>query len=156
MTGFYADKSPNVQRPTFFFDVVKNCDMVEIRSITDTKCTVIKKVTPDVVEQFAKEWQSYKDGRPVDDIGGTPLTEVPGLERNAIVMLGLKGIRNAEELAALSDSMAQQLGMGVLSWCRTARLLVKSKQYDALEDATAPKRGPGRPRKEEVADGNGA
>lgn len=157
MTGFVANDTPNPQRPTFFFDPARNCDMVEVTSITDTKSTVIKKVTPEVVAQFQKEWDAYKAGRPSDDIGGTPLTEVPGLERNAILMLSLKGIRNAEELAGLTDSMAQQLGMGVLNMSRTARLLINSKKYEALDDATTPKRGPGRPRKEDaLSDGNSA
>lgn len=156
MTGFVANDTPNPQRPVFFFDPARNCEMVEITSITDTKSTVIKKVTPDVVVQFQREWDAYKAGKPADDIGGTPLSDVPGLERNAIMMLSLKGIRNAEELASLTDSMAQQIGMGVLAWSRTARLLINSKKLEAMEDA-APKRGPGRPKKEDVtADGHRA
>lgn len=156
MTGFVANDTPNPQRPQFFFDPARNCEMVEITSITDTKSTVIKKVTPDVVAQFQREWDAYKAGKPADDIGGTPLSDVPGLERNAIMMLSLKGIRNAEELAGLTDSMAQQIGMGVLQFARTARLLINSKKLEALEDA-APKRGPGRPKKEDaMTDGNGA
>lgn len=139
MTGFVANDTPNPQRPTFFYDPARNCDMVEVVSITDTKSTVIKRVTPEVIQQFSKEWDAYCAGKPADDIGGTPLTEVPGLERNAIVMLSLKGIRNAEELAGLTDSMAQQLGMGVLAWSRTARLLINSKKYEELDSDTAPK-----------------
>jgi hypothetical protein len=139
MTGFVANNTPNPQRPTFFFDQARRCDMVEIVSITDTKSTVIKRVSPEVISQFQKEWDAYCAGRPSDDIGGTPLNEVPGLERNAITMLGLKGIRNAEELASLTDSMAQQLGMGVLAWSRTARLLINSQKYEALDAETSPK-----------------
>jgi len=140
MTGFVAHDTPNVQRPTFFFDPARRCDMVEIVSITDTKATNIKKVTPEIIQAFQKEWDAYKEGRPTDDIGGTPLTEVPGLDRHSITMLSLKGIRNAEELASLSDSMAQQIGMGVLAMARTARLLINSKKLEAIEQAAVPRR----------------
>lgn len=146
MTGFVADETPNVQRPTFFYDGTR--DMVEIVSITDNKATVIKKVTPEVVAQFPREWEAYKEKRPSTDVGGTPLTDVPGLDRNMIMVLSLRGIRNAEELAALPDSMCLQIGLGTLNAARTARLLIKANAMDA-EPA---KRGPGRPRKDEVSD----
>lgn len=148
MTAFVPDDTPNVQRPNFFHDGTR--DMVEIVSITDTKSTVIKKVTPEVIKQFPREWEAYKEKRPSDDIGGTPLSDVPGLDRNLILTLSLRGIRNAEELAALPDSMCLQIGLGTLNASRTARLLLKANAADAAADT--PKRGPGRPRKDDVTD----
>ena len=143
---------PNVMRVNFFYDGSRH--MAEITSVTDDKATNIKKVTPEVIAQFPKDWEAYEKGLEAIDVGGTPLDEVPGLDRNSIMGLRLKGIRNAEELASLTDTMLQQMGLGFLAWGRAARNLVKLKELEAMqavmEEAKA-KRGPGRPRKDDAA-----
>lgn len=144
---------PDVLRVHFFFDGSKH--MAEVTSVTDDKATNIKKVTPDLIKQFPREWEAYEKGLETIDVGGIPLDEVPGLDRNAVMGLRLKGVRNAEELAALSDSMLQQMGMGFLGWGRAARNLVKLKELEAMTavmDEVKQKRGPGRPRKDDVAE----
>lgn len=142
---------PDVLRVHFFHDGTRH--MAEVTSVTDDKATNIKKVTPEIIAQFPKDWEAYEKGLEAIDPGGTPLEDVPGLDRTAIMGLRLKGIRNADELAALSDSMLQQMGLGFLAWGRAARNLVKLKELEAMqavmEEAKA-KRGPGRPRKEEA------
>jgi len=130
-------------RAKFFKDGKR--DMVEVTIVGDPN-TLIEKVTPARVAEFPREWESYQGGLAVVDVGGTDLTEVPGITRDMATAMRLKGVRNVEELAALDDAATKSLGMQGLAFRRTAQLLLKEKEHDALKALTAEvKRGPGRP-----------
>lgn len=138
-------------RATFFKDDALGRDMVEIKMIGDPN-TFIRKVTPEDVLKFPREWEAYQAGAKEVDVGGTPITEVPGVDRNLALALKLKGVRNAEELAALDEAAAKGLGMGIYTMSRTARLLIAAKRQEAMDALveTQVKRGPGRPPKSET------
>ena len=124
-------------------------DMVEISIIGDPN-TLIRKVTPEDVQRFPRDWEAYQAGEAEVVVVGTPLTDVPGIDKGVSLALELKGVRTAEELAALVEAATKGLGMGMTTFAQSARLLLKAKQYDALEADTAPaRRGPGRPPKSE-------
>lgn len=137
-------------RAKFFKDDETGRDMVEIKIIGDPN-SVIRKVEPEDVSKWPGEWVSYEQGKGEIEVKGTSLTEIPGVDRNAAQRLKLHGVRTVEELAALDEAAAKSIGLGGLTWWKSANLLLKAKRAEALEALTADaevRRGPGRPRKE--------
>jgi hypothetical protein len=139
-------------RCKFFRD--SDRDYAEVTIIGDPN-TLIQKVDEWHVKTFPREWEAYQRDAGEVEVKGTPLTEVPGIDRNAALALKLKGVRVAEELAALDDGAAQGLGMGMMTFIKSARLLLKAKaaeaQLEVIAAAEQIKRGPGRPPKVEQA-----
>lgn len=139
-------------RGKFFKDDMTGRDMIEIRAIGDPN-SFISKVEPEHVVKFAREWEAYNQGKTEVDVGGTPIIEVPGVDRNLALALKLKGVRNAEELAALDESAAKNLGMGILTASKAAKNLVRMKELEAMQAlmAEGPRRGrPPKDRSDEI------
>jgi len=112
-------------------------DYIEISIVGDPN-VFRGKVTPKDVARFPREWDAYQKGRPADeDVPGTPLTEIPGLTPNIAAQLKLKGVRTVEELAGLNDMACSQVGMGALTLRKSANLLIRARQADALEAVVA-------------------
>lgn len=134
-----ADKSnlPNKLRAKFFKDDGSRA-YVEITIVGDPN-SVIRKVTPEDSHRFPREWAAFEQGNAEAPITGTPLTEIPGVDRDASLNLRLKGVRTAEELAGLDESAAKGLGMGGLTFWKAARNLIRLKELEAA--AEAPRRG---------------
>lgn len=130
-------------------------DYVHITILGDP-CDVIHKVRPEHTMQFAAEWAAYQAGEAEVQVDGTPLTDVPGIDKNMALAYRLKGIRTADELAALDEAAAQSLGLGGLTFWKSANLLMKVKKAEALEALAAerPRRGrPPNPPAEEATTG---
>lgn len=129
-------------RAKFFKDDTTGRDMVEIKIIGDPS-TWMGKATPEHIAKFPKDWEAYQAGEKEVDVGGTALTEVPGVDRNLALALKLKGVRNAEELAGLDEAAAKGLGMGMYTLAKTAKLLLAAKRTEALDAVVqeAPRRG---------------
>jgi hypothetical protein len=123
-------------RANFFKDVDGKQDLIEIVIIGDPN-TLIKKVAPEHVKTFPREWEAYQSGQTEIKVEGTPLTEVPGIDRNLALALKLKGVRTAEELAALDEAAATGLGMNMRTFVSSAKNLVKIKAYEKQEAAQA-------------------
>lgn len=142
---------PSKVRPKFFRNDA-GAPYVEISIVGDPN-TVIRKVTPDDTVRFAKEWMHFEqtNGGEVK-IDGTPLTEVPGVDRDASLSLMLRGIRTAEELAGLDEAAARALGMGGLTFWQGAKLLMRLREAEAMQAVleAAPRRG--RPPKVETTE----
>lgn len=136
-------------RAKFFKDDTTNADMVEITMIGDPN-TLIERVTPKRVAQFPQDWAAYEQGKGEVEVIGTPLLDVPGVSRDMAMGLKLKGVRTAEELAALDEAASKALGMGIYTMSKIARNMLAAKRLDALEAqaAEAPRRG--RPPKAET------
>jgi predicted RecB family nuclease len=64
---------------------------------------------------------------------------VPGIDKDKAMQLKLKGVRTAEELAALDDAACNAVGMGTLTFRKIARLLLQTKKLEA--EAEMPRRG---------------
>jgi hypothetical protein len=140
-------------RGKFFKDDMTGRDMIEIRAIGDPN-SFISKVEPEHVVKFAREWEAYQQGATEVDVGGTSILEVPGVDRNLAMALKLKGVRNAEELAALDESAAKNLGMGILTASKAAKNLVRMKELEAMQAlmAEGPRRGrPPNPKPDDIA-----
>ena len=119
-------------RANFFKDVDGKQDLVEIVIIGDPN-TLIKKVTTDHVKRFSREWEAYQSGQTEVHVEGIPLTDVPGIDRSAALGLKLKGVRTAEELAALDEGAATGLGMNMRTFVNAAKNLVKLREYERLQ-----------------------
>lgn len=133
--------TPSKLRAKFFKDDDTKLDMVEISWIGEGQ-TLIRKATPQDVARFPLEWQAHEAGKGEIEIKGTPLTEVPGIDKGLAMALRLKGVRTAEELAGLDEAAAKGLGMGIYTFGKAARNLLAAKKLEALEalQAEAPKR----------------
>lgn len=124
--------TPSPLRVTFFKSVDGQRDMAEIKIVGDPN-TVVKRVTPDVAAKFPREWESYQNSHDAVVIPGTPLTEVPGIDRNAAANLKMQGVRVAEELAALDEAQAKALGLGGITFWKAAKNLIRLKQLEAMQ-----------------------
>jgi len=111
-----------------------NADFVRIGFVGE-KDTVIRKVTPEHMEKFRKEWNAYCDGVPLSKRMGTPLTDVPNLNQEVAESYVHRNVHNAEELAALSDGTCQNLGHGTLTYRNEARKLLERRRLEASEAA---------------------
>jgi hypothetical protein len=125
-------------RAKFFKDELGRA-MVHISAIGDP-CDIIQKVEPRHITRFPQEWAAYEQGQSEPEIVGTPLMEVPGMVKDKAMQLKLKGVRTAEELAALDDAACNAVGMGTLTFRKIARLLIQSKKLEA-EAEMMPRRG---------------
>lgn len=157
MNDFAHLDAPGRIRAEFFFDEDLNRDLCKISIIGDTG-NLLKKVTPDVIAQYPKEWELYQkqSGRQQHEpVGGTPLREIPGVDRDAATVMRYHAIRNAEELAALDEDTVRKLGAGFLNFWRSAKLMMQANEAAQLRELLKSheqdkqlKRKPGRPRKE--------
>jgi len=151
--------TPSPMRVTFFKSEDGQRDMAEIKIVGDPN-SMIKKVTPDIAGKFPREWEAYQSQHSDVMVEGTPLTEVPGIDRNAAANLKMQGVRVAEELAGLDEAQAKALGLGGITFWKAAKNLIKLKQLEAMQavmdahqakavEEEAPKRR-GRPPKAEA------
>lgn len=142
----FVPDDPNM--PAQFVNV-DGIDFVRIQ--IDRHSDLTQRVTPAHIQRYPKAWAAYQEGKPEIEIDGTPLTEIPGVDKDLAINWKLRGIRTVEELAALHEGNAREFGMGGLTQWQMAKILVEKKQQEALlEMTTEPRRGPGRPRKEET------
>lgn len=133
-------KLPNKLRAKFFKDDMGK-PYVEIAIVGDPN-TLIRKVSPEDATRFPREWAAFEQGESEVKVDGTPLTEIPGVDRDASLSLRLKGIRTVEEMAGLDEGAAKALGMGGLTFWKAAKLLLRAQEAErmAAAIADAPKR----------------
>lgn len=127
-------------RAKFFKDDATGQDLLELTILGDPN-TLIEKVTPKRVTQFPAEWAAYEQGKAEPEIVGTPMLDVPGMSREMAIGLKLKGVRTAEELAALDEAAAKGLGMGIMTLAKIARNMLAARKLEAIE-ADRPARRP--------------
>ena len=125
-------------RAKFFKDEVTGRPMVHIHAVGDP-CDIIQKVEPRHIQRWPAEWKAFEEGQSEPEIIGTPLMEGPGVDKDKAMQLKLKGVRTAEELAALDDAACNAVGMGTLTFRKIARLLIQTRKLEA--EAEAPRRG---------------
>lgn len=112
---------PNIRAR--FFDN-NGVDHIEIK-IVGSPDTVIRKAKPEDVARFPDIYEAYKGGKK-EEVEGIPLEEIPGMSPSRAVALRLKGVRVAEELAALDDAPAKAaIGMGWMDIRKAAQNVVE-------------------------------
>lgn len=95
--------------------------------------TLIRKAKAEDAERWPMEWQAHQEQRDVD-VGGTPLEDVPMLNKDIILHLKVKGIRNAEELAGMSDMAAGRVGMGAIDWRKAAQNMLDAQKNSPVKE----------------------
>lgn len=95
--------------------------------------TVSMKAGPEHIQKWPAEYEAFMKGMDEVDVGGTPLTDVPGISKQIAQQYRLKGIRNAEELSAVSDGICSQLGLGALSARKAAQNLLAASEAAQLK-----------------------
>ena len=123
-------KGPNV-RARFYKD--DNGQVWCEENVAASKDSVSRKATPEMLQRWAAEYDAYEKGLDEVDVGGTPLVEVPGINKQIAQQYKIKGIRNAEDLAAISDGACSQLGIGALSARKAAQNLIAARRVEAME-----------------------
>ncbi|WP_417790633.1 hypothetical protein [Terasakiella pusilla] len=115
---------PNI-RARFFES--NGFDHIEIR-IVGSPDTVIRKAKPEDISRFPEVFEAYRGGKK-EEVVGTPLEDIPGMSPSRAVSLRLKGVRVAEEVAALDDAPAKAaIGMGWLDLRKAAQNVVELAQ----------------------------
>lgn len=104
-------------------------DMIEIE-FKGTGDTWIGRATPEHLAMFPGEYEAYQQGQAEFDPGGTPLTEVPGIDKKTATAYKLKGIRNAEELEGVSAEVIARLGTGAITNQKVCKLYLAQKRTE--------------------------
>ena len=114
-------KSEKEGRP--IFDMV---DMVEM-NVPGSRDTSNKKCSPEVLQKYQIEpqYQMWKATQ-AQPVTGTPLTEVPFLNIAQIKEYNALNVMSLEQLADLSDTAIQKLGMGAMEARRKAQAYMKA------------------------------
>lgn len=102
-------------------------------TVVASKDSLAMKARPEHIQKWPREYEAFTQGQDEVDVGGIPLTEVPGITRELAKQYKLKGVRNAEELAALTDAGCSALGTGALTARKAAQNLLKAMQADVLQ-----------------------
>lgn len=98
------DESNKNARPIY-----KDVEFVKIVVPGDKQNQIHRPVRPQDKQRFAKAYAAFKAGTQ-DQLTGTPLSEWSGIGRSQMEELKHFGVRTVEQLAALSDSNAQNIG----------------------------------------------
>lgn len=184
MPRFYKDslidpeRSRKAKKPIFF--EMENI-YVELISPGDVKSSPVKKVTQDIIDQFPTEYAAFMRGEEVA-VRGHAIDKWDVLTVGEVKSLKSFNIETVEQLAGVSDSILQNLGMGYRNRQTEARAFLNSLEVmkddardtqiaelqkqvaaltamkivepvtEALGTVEPIKRGPGRPRTIEKGD----
>lgn len=94
-------KSVNEGRPIF-----DGVDLIRIIA-PGTRDTFVGDATPDYQMRFPHQWARYKANQS-QDVGGTPLTQVPWLTPEQIAEFHAMHVKTVEHLAGMPDAVAQK------------------------------------------------
>jgi hypothetical protein len=112
-------------RAKFMF--VDGADHIHLEWV-GTKDWALKKAEPQHISRWPAEWQAYQAVKPKTDHGGTPLSEIPGLQPKDSVALSMKGIHNVEALANIDEYTAATMDAGNgVTWHRIAKMVIAAK-----------------------------
>lgn len=169
-----AEASAQEGRPIF-----KEVDYITIAVPGDKTSEVVRPVRPTDKERFRAAWERYNAGH-AQVADGTPLKEWPGVSRAQVEELAYFRIYTVEQLADVSDANLRNMGPFLALRQRARDFLERAKgaapvekmrqeleardeqlarlqaQVEALmrgqqEGESTEKRGPGRPRKQRLA-----
>jgi hypothetical protein len=90
-------------------------------------------VTDEHKQRWPDEYAAFKKGIELAP-HGTPLEHWPRLKRNQVLELKAKGFATVEELADMSDTIGQQLGMGWMQLRAIAKAFIDEGAKHALEE----------------------
>lgn len=167
MVTFYTDavllshESESQGRPIY-----KDVPFVR-KIVPGDQTNVIERVAEDEDQRrHPREWEKYKRETATNTIEGTPLEQWPGMTKSQVKEAKYFEVHTLEQLAALSDSNCQKLGMGFRELREKAKAYLDAAsgnaatmkqasenqrlhdEIEALKAQIAEVRKPGRPKKE--------
>lgn len=120
------EKTKAEGRPVF-----DDVEYIEIRNPGDNTNVPHRPVRDHDRQRFQFQYQAWKAGQ-AEALSGTPLSQWPQVSRAQVEELAFSHVRTVEQLADISDSVAQRLGMGVLALrSRAKEYLERSKDEAA-------------------------
>ena len=125
------EKSKEEGRPIF-----EEVDYIEIVQPGNKDSIVKRPVMEMDKERFADGYRRFLERQDQDVLEGTPLEEWPAVTRSQVEELRYVNIRTVEQLAAISDSNAQQF-MGLKGLKTKAVKFIESARDEATAEALA-------------------
>jgi len=120
-------KTAEAGRPVF--DTVPWCE-IRVLGEPDTVSGPVHKMQPDPRERFAPAWAKFQQDNASEGLVGTPLKEVPWLERGAVETLNYAGIKTLENLASVADGSLGNIPGG-LALRKKARDMIAAAKNEA-------------------------
>lgn len=113
-------------------EVGENRDYILIVSPGQTKTEIHREATDDDKKEYRSEWSAYQEGKE-QRASGTPIEMLPGLPVGMADGLKAKYIHTIEQLANLSDTAKQNLGMGANDLCLKAKAYLQKNTAEVVE-----------------------
>lgn len=101
--------------------VFKELPFVRIQTPGDRNNVLEVKATEYYQKRFPREWAAYKANSGESSVVGTVLSQWPQITKSQAKEAEFFGIKTVEQIAALSDSNLQRLGMGWMEIRRNAQ-----------------------------------
>lgn len=128
-----AFKSQAAGRPIF-----EDREFIRIVIAGDKNSEVYREATENDKERFHEIYRRFKDGmKDREQIIGTPLSQWPLLKPSQIREFEAINIFTVEQLAALSDTMKQNIGMGANELVAAAKAFLESSKDSSMAGALA-------------------
>ncbi|MBX5217877.1 hypothetical protein HJC06_10610 [Rhizobium sp. NLR9b] len=142
-TGIYASFSLEPVEQTFLTEkegrpIFADKEFVRIFIAGDKHTEVYREVTENDKLRFSDAYRRFKDGAAArEQLVGTPLSQWPYLKPSQIKELEAINIYTVEQMAALSDTAKQKLGMGANELVAAARGYLATAENSSAASAFA-------------------
>jgi hypothetical protein len=142
-TGIYASFSLEPVEQTFLTEkegrpIFADKEFVRIFISGDKHTEVYREVTDNDKQRFSQAYKRFKEGAAArEQLTGTPLAQWPYLKPSQIKELEAVNIYTVEQLAALSDTVKQKIGMGSNELVAAARAYLATAENSSAASAFA-------------------
>lgn len=89
------------------------------------------------MKRFPVQWAKFQAGNTTEELAGWKLEAWPAVNTAQVKTLKYMGIHTVEQLAQISDSAAQAVGMGAMELRARARAAVKAAEGNSAVEAQA-------------------
>lgn len=120
-------KSEQEGRPIF-----EDREFVKIIIPGDNKTEMVYQVTDIYKQQYPKQYEAFKRSEDQRYVSGTPLKHWPPMTPALVRTMEASNIHTVEQLAEITDSQMQHVGMGASEWAKKAKAFL-SKASDGAE-----------------------
>lgn len=141
-----SNRGENGTFAEFFMDAVQNnfesekqgrpifedCEFVRILIPGDTKTEMVYRVTDVYKERYPKQYEAFKRSEDQRYAVGTPLKHWPPMTPALVRNMEASNVYTVEQLADVSDTQMQHIGMGAREWRDKAKAFL-SQAGDGAE-----------------------
>jgi hypothetical protein len=121
-------KSKEAGRPIF-----EDREWIKIYTPGDKDTVIEREVWPSDKERFPRQYLSFKSNPKGDQIQGMPLADFPAVPPSMVEELRYFGVRTVEQLAAISDGNAQNIGPILHLREKAKEFLTRSREQAPLK-----------------------